>query len=845
MQEFQSFLTILSAQHRQAKLTALSCVISFATVTPIYAQAAPSAPEPKNQSKGAATAPLSSPAQQPAAGAAAQKTAPAAPPPATSAAKTPTASGTAQGQIPPAEGDYIPCKFSPTEIKTLISPEVAPTLTAADEDILKQQVFAAAISQNGDPLLRGAVLNTFLQKLANDPLTGLTPSQALNRVINDLSQSQSVALAPVTDTDITMLGIEMKKSAPTPSVDGPAIDSFIAYLLTKEAGVVGIVRDGQLQDAALKALDKWAGTSEDRLKSVADLTTAIGAAQPINNDAIIDAARDSLALLERPPDVGCAMSILTYKEADTAYGYRIANEYIAVQIIVRNLNRDKPFVVHDAEFQVNSDPTGLQLGRFFSGRDKVIVRALSAAQSSFDPRALVVHTALGVGAIMSATVPIFNVVSFTNAAAVFNGAFVPGLDKFWKDQTGDQLNLLNDTGFSASLNSQTTVPQLGTVLFVIFVPSKQFQEGWWTQPCVEKTYVGSTDATGALTLPDGSGNTGGSKNSPQTGPDVRRALETCAKNDVQIPPRSHRHWYTFGYRPDDERVGAIPTKTVLPDPNADLFRNAYPRKYKDWSGNSLQLFTALSSTVVAGTHITEDSQLQPSISGLNCSTDKLGNLEFPSPDKDTVSCPVAGKNLDKVAQLRLRNAKDSTDVTTAEGTVSVSGDSSKGTVVFQTAALHALPQPAYNVFSVSGTGVEQKTGQAIHLSTDPFVSSVSPAQVDFSKDPKAQTLTIEGDHLESVDAVVLTDKSNKAVTIPLTLDVLKKDTQLLVPLDPSKSDFSAFGTTAIPVQVTVTVNKKPVGNSVSLTFTGPPKATAAKPAPAKSTAPSKKSGKAK
>jgi hypothetical protein len=25
----------------------------------------------------------------------------------------------------------------------------------------------------------------------------------------------------------------------------------------------------------------------------------------------------------------------------------------------------------------------------------------------------------------------------------------------------------------------------GTVMFVIFVPSKQFEQGWWAQPCAE------------------------------------------------------------------------------------------------------------------------------------------------------------------------------------------------------------------------------------------------------------------------------------------------------------------------------------------------------------------------
>ena len=36
----------------------------------------------------------------------------------------------------------------------------------------------------------------------------------------------------------------------------------------------------------------------------------------------------------------------------------IANNYIAVQVVVRNLNRDQAFVLHDVEFEVNADPEG-------------------------------------------------------------------------------------------------------------------------------------------------------------------------------------------------------------------------------------------------------------------------------------------------------------------------------------------------------------------------------------------------------------------------------------------------------------------------------------------------------
>ena len=77
---------------------------------------------------------------------------------------------------------------------------------------------------------------------------------------------------------------------------------------------------------------------------------------------------------------------------------------------------------------------------------------------------------------------------------------MPGLDKYWKDLSSDQLNLLNDTGFSSDVSEQTSVPVSGTVMFVTFIPSKQFEEGWWTQPCVDNTYIGTRDKNGFVKL---------------------------------------------------------------------------------------------------------------------------------------------------------------------------------------------------------------------------------------------------------------------------------------------------------------------------------------------------------
>jgi hypothetical protein len=762
------------------------------------------------------------------------------------------------------EGDYVPCKFTKAELKTLVYPGVAPVLSEADEEILKQQVVAAARAQTDDPLLQGTVLNSFLDKLTRETLHGLTPSQALNRVIQDLSQSKEAGLARVTIDDITQLGVEIKKEIPKSSA--AAVDEFTAFL--KKEDVIGIVTNDQLRNIALKKVDAWMPKKTEQVsdKEVAELKAAIPASRPVDDASIVDAARNAIQVLMRPPDVGCAMSILDYGETNQAYGHMIANEYIAVQVVVRNLNRDQAFVLHDVEFQVNSNPSGVIPGRFFSGRDKVIVRALSSAQSSFDPRAIAVHAAEGTGAILSAIVPIFRAETITDAAAAFNGAFVPGLDKYWKDQTADQLNLLNDTGFSSQASSQMSVPQTGTVMFVTFIPAKQFNEEWWTQPCVDTIYLGKNgNKRKAFSKPKKANQENQSTSDsaeddsdpPLTDIDVARVLEVCQWTGN--PQRRKRHWYTLGYRREDQHLIQI-----LPDnpvegtkkknekdngsaqkqgagddpaknesgraknaevPGADLFRNTYPRPYKKWSGNSVKLFAALANTVVAGTHVTDDSQLQPATSALSCPSDKMGNLKYPDPDKGTVSCTLTGKNLDKVAQLRLRNAKDATDTTTAEGTVKVSGDSNNAEVTFQTATLRALPQPAYNVFTVSGKGVEQKTALTIHLPMDPYVSEVAPSKVDFSSSNAAQNLTITGSHLANVDSVTLIDIGNTAhtVTIQLSLDALRTDTQLIVPLDPAKTDLTVFGSVLVTLKITLSANKQTFDSKQQFQFTAPAK----------------------
>jgi hypothetical protein len=76
-----------------------------------------------------------------------------------------------------------------------------------------------------------------------------------------------------------------------------------------------------------------------------------------------------------------------------------------------------------------------------------------------------------------------------DAANVFSGGFIPALTGVWTDHNTEQLNLLNDEGFSSYRTERTIVPKSGTTEFVIFIRSDQFKEGWWTQKCAEQVVI--------------------------------------------------------------------------------------------------------------------------------------------------------------------------------------------------------------------------------------------------------------------------------------------------------------------------------------------------------------------
>ena len=243
-------------------------------------------------------------------------------------------------------------------------------------------------------------------------------------------------------------------------------------------------------------------------------------------------------------------------------------------------------------------------------------------------------------------------------------------------------------------------------MVVAFIPAKQFEEGWWLLPCAQGLYFQSTDPK---------------KGSSQVGVDVKAPLDNC--------------------------------KTVA-DANTSKKLDAIRKPYRNWSPTSLNIFQELAFAVVAGVHVAEDA-VSATITQMECPQDAAGNLDFSKAAGMSLKCTVTGDKLDKVASVRLRNAKDATDSATADAPLTVSGDNTKGDVLFPLDVLGSLAAPLYSVYAVDKKGIESKSAVSVHLGLLPVLTSFTPETIEVGKNQTSATISItaKGYHLDQVDAI--------------------------------------------------------------------------------------------
>jgi hypothetical protein len=771
-------------------------------------------------------------------------------------------------------GDYVPCEFTLNQLNSLRLQPVLVRLSGVEEEKLKTDVIAEALSQSNSGAFGNGKQASFVRLVSESSLEGRTPSEALAMIIQILRENDAPASPAATalvtaatnptgrldtknETDVKNLAVTqaggneaykefLTKSVPLANLTTSQALQTLASKTNEFVNTPGSpqtpVSPPEPVKSALPPSDSGAKAVVTNAQQGADAT---GTSYNSANQAIVDAARNSVAVFERPPDVGCAMSILSWNETRYAYGNLIAGEYIAVQITVRNLNDQEDFLIHDAEFAVDVDPAG-SLGRFYSGRDKIIVRALSLANQDYSPRNLIVHSLQGVGTLMSAVIPAAGA-TYAVAAGVFNSGFLPGLSKAWPDYSNQQLNLLNDTGFSSTSNFKTTVPKSGSAMFVMFVPSKEFQEGWWTQPCVENLVVG-VDANGKIQR-------AGSQPASEVNPDL--AFAVC-KNDLKAvtsgrkvtPGITTGGTTTGGTTVGGTTVGGTTTggltvggttyggATIGGIPSDDptiQYMAVKPVSYKKWPPISGAIFKALSFAVVAGVHIPEASETATVVSQITCPHDAVGDLDLNHPTGDSLVCDLKGQNLNKIAIIRLRNSDPITDPVIAEGSVTGHGDSTVATLSLPLSQMGALMGKKYLVNMVDKDTVETGTSLVLNLNLDPVLSSLDLATIALDKqtNPASIIVQLSGYHLDklaqisfsgaplSASVVVTVDQATPANPLKASITLKSSDAAVAPLFKPSYGTPDPIKNPGLNiVLVTKDATAKNIKTTKTLTLTG-------------------------
>jgi hypothetical protein len=708
--------------------------------------------------------------------------------------------------------DYVSCFFSRHQLLALRPAPESATLSSAEAEDLR----ARLISEGLDPANASAFSDKtqaqgFASEIGHTVFEGLTKSQATSTALSILGKYTASELAKLPQgTDMSQYILNKYATTKTRSNS-----SELTSAIAKGAQAAQHASDqspvGQAE-AVKSAVD--GSIDIPALQNDLDKATCSGTACASKNN-IAQATIAAVSLTTRPPDIGCSMSILSYETTRKAFGETMADEYIGVQIVVRNVNPEQEFLVQSAEFKVDDDING-RIGRYYSGVDKMTAREYMLASRDLGKRNLMVHVVQGTGAIVSAMVP-FTGPFVKQFSGVYSGAFAGALTTVFPDHNTDQLKLIDDEGFSNSRTDRTVVPKSGTAEFVIFISSKEFEEGWWAQDCAERIAIQSSAKPSTKDQVSCIGTFNQALPDPkcvdaEIGIDINVARRVCLaehKGDPTLPSDISNPGLTF-FKP--KNVG-----------------------YRHWSQQALALFRELSFAVVAGTHVLEESDTAPTLTKIACPVDTQGNVNLGGQKDGPIGCTMTGTNLVKVTQLKLRNYQDATDTKTADGIVTTSGDSKSATASFPVDKLCGLTASAYKVYTVTKDGVEGGGDQLLHFDTaTPLLfAGPDPATVDLAKLQISTTpipIALKGCHLEKVSGVELTG-NNQTIDLKITGTSTTTAANVSVGLDDIKSRLTpnheyAADSPAFSISLQTSAAPKPIPTEQKLSFTGELKGTA-------------------
>lgn len=498
-----------------------------------------------------------------------------------------------------------------------------------------------------------------------------------------------------------------------------------------------VAAGGASADAAMK-FSNAITPSKLQGKSPAELPAAIMAigaeagADNATSASAGSAAKDAVAggTFERPPDVSCSFSILQWQETSDTFGSRVANQYVALEVNVRNLNTQNEFLIHDVQIAVDTGLNPEQFGRFEAARDKLVVRDVAQRGQTEDLRNRIINLLQMMGAIAggasAAVTQAFSSTAqandFSTAVAIFQGPVINGLINVFPDHTIEHINHINDLAFSASSTNKTIVPVQGSVPLVTFLSEKPLEQLPFARCGKGKTKANIAAVDDAVCAPD---DESGSTSSNNKAPSTSSALTTDSTvTSYYSAPRLH---------------------------------------FKKWSPLAVAVLERRVFVVIAGVHIKE-AATQPTLSSITCEPDNDTTIALSKVTGPNVTCTVKGQDLDLVSQIVLKNATDTKDQTQIIGVSSVHGDATQATVLFGANDLTGLKGMTYKVYYALKDSTPQPATltvtvqQVVSLDSMTLTFSAKSGSTNVSKD---LTLTNNGSATLNVTAVDITGPNAK------------------------------------------------------------------------------------
>jgi len=262
-------------------------------------------------------------------------------------------------------------------------------------------------------------------------------------------------------SNASVTGVTSNQSLPVTSVT-PHIVNHRELVI----GIGGAVPDNEDQVRVCVNSAHFRGKAEPitRLCAVGDILTS----QNIEKEM-----RSALFTLHGQVDSTSERALANIKVTQTvldpgtvsdAFGRRIANRYIALQVTVANRDPDYQFLIHDIKIRVplkHIEQSSVELS---------ILRGTAEKGQLNDRRNWVDRALRGLGTIAAGALVIDKFGhSYAPTVAVFNGPLITAYEAIFPDFTINQMNRLNDSAYSAN----KIVPARQARVMVAFIPQSE------------------------------------------------------------------------------------------------------------------------------------------------------------------------------------------------------------------------------------------------------------------------------------------------------------------------------------------------------------------------------------